>query len=546
MKALLPLCLVLSASVAWSSNDQFPLRDLGPDKRMCLCRFDLLVGDHAWGFLFGLAGAAIDAKNAAKNQPYGQELATDYFRIHEDTIREAGAFELFPAQSLVRVKDGKGLSLAEAAKENDLFACVGATLGHRATVGWNKKLVLQAQWTIVGPSGSQLKFTTEAQTDEAHGKFPDAFDPKMRPFLPPLARKSAEQFLEKLGEMMRKAGSQTRIRAPSSDEPHPKAVATAKPATSHGTPLPSPPSSALPSLSVRSAEQTALQAETAAIPGELAPVASPNAAVSPNPDTQATANAMDCSHLAPRITKAYTVPEVSNKTAHLTPKKGYQLIVVELRGIAKTAMSIALQSTDFTATTTDDTTVASAVGLEKKEMYAEVGVETNDAVGKDWAISGTTADGTSLASNLAWNKRKPGSFSMAVCFSLIEHITQFELACGTYTVGPVTTLPPTHEPAPTARAPISDAPAVPVSPMSPPAAPEASASLQVRVRPWAQVSVDDDIVGTTPFAPLTLSPGPHYLAFVHPDFKPVRRKVTLSAGETLKVELDMTLDAVPK
>jgi hypothetical protein len=82
--------------------------------------------------------------------------------------------------------------------------------------------------------------------------------------------------------------------------------------------------------------------------------------------------------------------------------------------------------------------------------------------------------------------------------------------------------------------------------MSPPAAPEASASLQVRVRPWAQVSVDDDIVGTTPFAPLTLSPGPHYLAFVHPDFKPVRRKVTLSAGETLKVELDMTLDAVPK
>ena len=106
----------------------------------------------------------------------------------------------------------------------------------------------------------------------------------------------------------------------------------------------------------------------------------------------------------------------------------------------------------------------------------------------------------------------------------------------------MTTLP-TPEPTPTARAPVSYAPLVPVSP--PPAA-KALASLQIRVRPWAQVSVDDEIVGTTPFAPLSLSPGPHSLAFVHPDFKPVRRKVTLSAGKTLKVDLDMTLDAVPK
>ena len=82
--------------------------------------------------------------------------------------------------------------------------------------------------------------------------------------------------------------------------------------------------------------------------------------------------------------------------------------------------------------------------------------------------------------------------------------------------------------------------------VDPPPTAKELASLQFRVRPWARVSVDNQIVGTTPFVPLTLSPGPHYLEFVHPDFKPVRRKVNLRAGETLKVELDMTLDAVPK
>jgi serine/threonine-protein kinase len=93
--------------------------------------------------------------------------------------------------------------------------------------------------------------------------------------------------------------------------------------------------------------------------------------------------------------------------------------------------------------------------------------------------------------------------------------------------------------------PLSPAPVVP-EPASPPAAAEAPAALQVRVRPWAQLSVDGEVVGTTPLAPLTLSPGSHDLEFVHPDFKPVRRRVTLRAGEALRIELDMTLDAVPK
>jgi hypothetical protein len=60
------------------------------------------------------------------------------------------------------------------------------------------------------------------------------------------------------------------------------------------------------------------------------------------------------------------------------------------------------------------------------------------------------------------------------------------------------------------------------------------------------VRVDGKAVGTTPFPPLTLGAGVHTIEFVHPDYKPVRRKVTLEPGQSLKLELDMTLDAVPK
>jgi hypothetical protein len=107
---------------------------------------------------------------------------------------------------------------------------------------------------------------------------------------------------------------------------------------------------------------------------------------------------------------------------------------------------------------------------------------------------------------------------------------------------PVLTPAPTPEPTPRSAPPASFVPAATL----PTPAPLASASLQVRVRPWAEVRIDDKVVGTTPFAPLTLKPGAHTLEFVHPDFQPVRRKVTLAPGQTLKIELDLALDAVSK
>jgi serine/threonine-protein kinase len=111
---------------------------------------------------------------------------------------------------------------------------------------------------------------------------------------------------------------------------------------------------------------------------------------------------------------------------------------------------------------------------------------------------------------------------------------------------PATTLASVPQPTPRPQPTVSFAPLVTLAPSTLRPTPSASASLQVRVVPWAEVRLDDRVVGTTPFAPLTLKPGPHSLEFVHPDFKPVRRKVTLSPGQTLKIDLDMALDAVPK
>lgn len=70
--------------------------------------------------------------------------------------------------------------------------------------------------------------------------------------------------------------------------------------------------------------------------------------------------------------------------------------------------------------------------------------------------------------------------------------------------------------------------------------------LQLRVKPWAAVSVDDGYVGTTPLQPLALSPGSHTIRLTHPDYKLLQRKVTIRPGETARLEIDLAWEAVPK
>jgi hypothetical protein len=70
--------------------------------------------------------------------------------------------------------------------------------------------------------------------------------------------------------------------------------------------------------------------------------------------------------------------------------------------------------------------------------------------------------------------------------------------------------------------------------------------LQLRVTPWADIDIDGTRVGTTPLRPLPLGPGSHTVQLTHPDYKVVNRKVTIRAGETTRIEIDLAWEAVPK
>jgi serine/threonine-protein kinase len=83
-------------------------------------------------------------------------------------------------------------------------------------------------------------------------------------------------------------------------------------------------------------------------------------------------------------------------------------------------------------------------------------------------------------------------------------------------------------------------------PVEPSAADDSPGRLQIGVRPWAVVRIDDRPVGETPMAPLELSPGTHVARLEHPDYEPLVRKVTVRAGETVRLQVDLGRDAVAR
>ena len=99
---------------------------------------------------------------------------------------------------------------------------------------------------------------------------------------------------------------------------------------------------------------------------------------------------------------------------------------------------------------------------------------------------------------------------------------------------PTATEPP---PAPTTLAPSPTAAAEPT------VAPSVG-FLQVGVTPWADVAVDKEIVGQTPMPPIPLPPGVHDVLLSHPDFRPYPRRVTIRAGETLRLIVDLPSDGI--
>jgi serine/threonine protein kinase len=140
------------------------------------------------------------------------------------------------------------------------------------------------------------------------------------------------------------------------------------------------------------------------------------------------------------------------------------------------------------------------------------------------------------------------------------------------TPAPVAASPPAHGPTPAPTRPPAAAPIVtprpsPVSaarterttsrpslapatvPATPPPAVMAApgmGTVRIRVLPWADVEVDGEMKGTTPLRPLSLSAGNHVLRFRHPDFRPLIKRITVRANETLAVEVDLGREAFPR
>jgi hypothetical protein len=67
--------------------------------------------------------------------------------------------------------------------------------------------------------------------------------------------------------------------------------------------------------------------------------------------------------------------------------------------------------------------------------------------------------------------------------------------------------------------------------------------LRLVVRPWAEVAVDGASVGTTPLRAMALSPGNHVVRMIHPDYRPLQRRVTIKAGETQMLQIDLSEEA---
>jgi eukaryotic-like serine/threonine-protein kinase len=107
--------------------------------------------------------------------------------------------------------------------------------------------------------------------------------------------------------------------------------------------------------------------------------------------------------------------------------------------------------------------------------------------------------------------------------------------------GPSPAAPPEPEPTPAV---VSDAPSATAVDPGPTTPVFQKGALLVLVTPWADISIDGNVVGQTPLARIPLSPGPHSVLITHPDYQPFPRKVTIQPGETFRLAVDLPVDGV--
>jgi serine/threonine-protein kinase len=90
------------------------------------------------------------------------------------------------------------------------------------------------------------------------------------------------------------------------------------------------------------------------------------------------------------------------------------------------------------------------------------------------------------------------------------------------------------------------------SPGSVTAAPETAAAptpipgrLFISSRPWGQVFVDGQLVGNTPIASVSITPGAHVIRIVRPGFQSYERELFVTSGQDVRL-VDLVLEAEPR
>jgi hypothetical protein len=114
---------------------------------------------------------------------------------------------------------------------------------------------------------------------------------------------------------------------------------------------------------------------------------------------------------------------------------------------------------------------------------------------------------------------------------------------------PVTTLP-RKGPSPSAAAAASPTataePVAATAAANKPVVPQPKGTLRLRVLPWAEVTVDGTVAGTTPLAPLELAAGWHVVRLVHPEYRALEKRVEIRPGEVARIAVDLAQDSLRK
>ncbi|HLA77037.1 MAG TPA: protein kinase [Vicinamibacteria bacterium] len=106
---------------------------------------------------------------------------------------------------------------------------------------------------------------------------------------------------------------------------------------------------------------------------------------------------------------------------------------------------------------------------------------------------------------------------------------------------------PRATPAPALALPAAPPNTVPASTATPVAAPaELTGSLLVAVKPWAEVTVDGELKGSTPLNAISLLAGAHQVRIKHPGYEILERQVLIRAGQQERLVVDLTTHGVRK